>query len=208
MNFRKMITLIEMLALTGVMSVGFSTWVIVETSFPEIQIKVETENVFNTNEYLEIKNIILSDYNEDGFYDEFNYNSSVVPYAYLYADLYINLARWRELNYNASFTNLSFDININSSRFTMYVPNNLECYHTSSSFSESFLPENPTALKNGNVGWKDEFDISYSYVSDLSKIIINLKYKIVPGSVSTLINNLKQTNGYPVTLSAEMSGGN
>ena len=57
MNFRKMITLIEMLALTGVMSVGFSTWVIVETSFPEIQIQVETENVFNTNEYLEIKNL-------------------------------------------------------------------------------------------------------------------------------------------------------
>ena len=93
MNFRKMITLIEMLALTGVMSVGFSTWVIVETSFPEIQVKVETENVVNVDEYLKIKNVVFSDYNTNGFYTDFIYGDTTNNLTgYLEFDIEVDLS--------------------------------------------------------------------------------------------------------------------
>ena len=111
MNFRKMITLIEMLALTGVMSVGFSTWVIIETEFPYIQVQVETENVFNTNDYLEIKNIAFSDYNENGFYDDFTYVEDTTGnlIGYLEFEIEVDLSKCGIFN-----GNLKFDISVDS----------------------------------------------------------------------------------------------
>ena len=111
MNFRKMITLIEILALTGVMSVGFSTWVIIETEFPYIQVQVETENVFNTNDYLEIKNIAFSDYNENGFYDDFTYVEDTTGnlIGYLEFEIEVDLSKCGIFN-----GNLKFDISVDS----------------------------------------------------------------------------------------------
>lgn len=110
MNFKKMITLIEMLALTGVMSVGFSTWVIVETSFNEIDIKVDTENVFDTNHFLTISNITFSDYSDKGFYPEFIYTDSPVYIGYLEFDLIVDLSQC----YVSSNDSLMFYIDIDT----------------------------------------------------------------------------------------------
>ena len=104
MNFRKMITAIELLAVTGVMSVGFSTWVIVETSFPEIQVKVETENVVNVDEYLKIKNVIFSDYNTNGFYTDFVYGDTTDNLTgYLEFDIEVDLSMCTFISGNLEF---------------------------------------------------------------------------------------------------------
>ena len=137
MNFRKMITLIEMLALTGVMSVGFSTWVIVETSFPEIHVQVETEKVLNYNKYIKFKNIVFSDYDEFGFYNDFVYSddhntsgegagrslSSTISTTAI-----INLDECRKDNILSNISSLDFELTINYADFGIYkayIGNNL-----------------------------------------------------------------------------------
>ena len=121
MNFKKMITLIEMLALTGIMSVGFSTWVIVETNFPEIHVQVETENVFNTNEFLTIKNITFSDYDANGFYVDYIYSSDTSTRSktgYLEFDIIVNLSKCSMFEENLSFE-FSMSTNPNNSKFDL-----------------------------------------------------------------------------------------
>ena len=201
MNFKKMITLIEFLALTGVMSVGFSTWVIVQTKFPDFTIEAETENVYNMDDYLEIRNIMLSDYKDNGFYNEFDFNAAVVNYAYLYIDLYVDVNSWSNA-YSQTLPLLQFNISITSAKIASYVSKNLTCEHTSPNFSESF--SSTSAVKNGNM-WNDSFNITYSNVSSLSSFVINLKYKLEPNNVSSLITALKQ-DGAAVKVSASMGG--
>lgn len=151
MNFKKMITLIEFLALTGVMSVGFSTWVIVETNFPEIKLQVETENVFNTNEYLTIKNYAFSDIyyelNEDGsikksgFFKDFVYDVSVA-----------------ESNYVCQFV---AEVEVNLNVTTSFIKNNMYSFIFSlSCTSNNTAPTNFVAKSNNiDLVTTNSFDI-------------------------------------------------
>lgn len=120
MNFKKMITLIELLALTGVVSVGFSTWVIVETSFPEAHVQIETEKVVNTNLYLKIKNAVFSDYDSNGFFIDFIYSENTSTEGdnpgrsltgYLEFDIEVDLSQCSYLNGKFNF-DISIDTNV------------------------------------------------------------------------------------------------
>lgn len=206
MRFKKLVATIELLAITSVMSVGFSAWAVVTTNSSSNTATIEVENVINNNDFLEIKNILLSDYSDSGFYNEFNFDVAVVDYAYLYVDLSINIDKWKELSNDSTYTYLNFDINIQASAsITSYVKSNLSCEHTSPNTTEEF--SSTEAVLNTNE-WNDSFKLTYSNVSSLSSLSIYLKYKIVPSNVTYLINALKSSSGGTFTIQAEMKGVN
>ena len=74
MNFKKIATTIELLAITSVVSVGFSAWSIVETISPTVTATIETENIINSKDCLTINNMSFSDYDEKGFFKDFIYS--------------------------------------------------------------------------------------------------------------------------------------
>ena len=208
MNFRKMITLIEMLALTGVMSVGFSTWVIVETSFPEIQIQVETENVFNTNEYLEIKNIVLSDYNENGFYPDFIYTDAQdKTKAKLFVDYYVNLEKYRQLTGSTSLTSLDFSFTITPPSYMLvtdyeWISNVCTAKYT---FNDTTKETN---LTYNNKFWVDNLVIEYNSVSSLNNFVISAAYTLNVIDFTTLYNYTQNASfkGFSFSIVASMGG--
>lgn len=220
MNLKKMITLIEILALTGVMSVGFSTWVIVETNFPEIQIQVETENVFNTNEYLKIKNVVFSDYDSDGFYNDFIYvdDNSSNKTGYLEFEIEVDLSKC------AVFAGkLNFDISIDT--FQDFSTSNIFLNKCSSSFRDVSIytindANNTTAnINNSSISltpssgiMQDYFTITTSNVSN--ELTIYMKYGFTFSSMDDFINCTKdpfdstKIIGIPFHISISLGGGN
>ena len=98
MKFKKLFTLIEMLSLTGLISVGFSSWLIVETEFPSISGTIKAENVVN-NEFLKIRTMSFSDYDgtttTPGYYIDFVYNSNRSNTGYLEVVIDIDLKTFK-----------------------------------------------------------------------------------------------------------------
>ena len=229
MNFKKMITLIEMLALTGVISVGFSTWVIVETSFPEMQVKVETENVFNTNHYLSIKNITFSDYDEYGFYKDFIYsddhstngeNAGRSLTSYLEFDVEVYLSECSIFEGKLNF-NISIDTFQDFSTSNIFLNKCKSAYRDVSSYTitdtnNKTLNINDSKLEKKPLNGKldDNLTIETTNVSD--ELILHMKYEFTFSSINDFIDCTKdpfdttgQTIvGIPFHISISLSGGN
>ena len=222
MNFRKMITAIELLAVTGVMSVGFSTWVIVETTFPAIQVQIETENVVNLNEYLSIKNTVFSDYNEEGFYKDFIYGDTIST-GYLEFDIVIDLSKCAYI----SSSTLIFDISLNTNNTNSYdligdqntekVEKTLASYSINSSESTKIdenvpIDKTPYSITAGGVSvtkYKIDDTVTIKNISNRSDIMnVHLKYGFTLSSLEKLIaaNNLNQ--GIKFDISVVLKGGN
>ena len=209
MNFKKMITLIEMLALTGVMSVGFSTWVIVETSFPEMQVKVETENVFNTNDYLKIKNFSFSDYSDKGFYLDFIYTETPsTTQAQIFLDIEINLVEWRKLIDDSSFTKLNFDFTLipGSILMTWF---DITCKGTYI-YNNDILANTTLFYDSTNKCWDDSLTFNeYSSLSSVSTFTISAVFLLSINDFSKLYSNYISStsfNGFKFTFRASMGG--
>ena len=209
MNFKKMITLFELLALTGVMSVGFSTWVIVETQFRYITAPIETENVFNTNEFLIIKNASFSDYNEEGFYLDYLYEEEQTKeYAKIFFDIEVNLKKWRELVDDSSFSKLDFNLSLKPSSYLFTWISNT----CSSSYKYKLNGENKEINKESityiDKYWKDSFTIEYSSFKTSDSLFISADFKINIKNFGDLYNNTQQENfkGFSFDVTASMGG--
>ena len=210
MNLKKIATTIELLAVTSVISVGFSAWAIVETEFPTVTATIETENVINNKEYLTIKNIIFSDYkysataSERVFYPDFNYSVTSRTQAKLFAQIDVNLTRWKELVGTTTYTNLVFSLDVTISNVNSW----LGAPATSHKYSGSNTI-NSTPISSSN-GWSENFSVPYN--SSLSSMTIDLEYifTLSTSNTESLINFLNNKNGigFPVQILAEMSGGN
>lgn len=130
MKVKRLITLIETLAMTGLVSVGFSSWLIV--SDPKIvDGMVNVEEVYDNNDYLIIKNMHFSDYYYDintkkgGFYPDYTYTNDLTKLTstgILEFDIIIDLNKYRnelittpssvKLNLNLSYS-VHYDTNQN-----------------------------------------------------------------------------------------------
>lgn len=117
MKIKRLITLIETLALTGLVSVGFSSWLIIETNPAVISGRVNVEEVFNNNNYLSIKNLSFSDYCKDGFYDDYTFGTASNNNAgILEFDIIIDVKKYREeLKTNPSM--LKLDVLLTYSKY-------------------------------------------------------------------------------------------
>ena len=122
MRFRKMVATIELLSVTSVISVGFSSWTAFTLNPASVQGNIQTENVININEYLTIKDFIFSDYDSGGFFDDFKYgvysSDSTISVentvAYLEAYIEVDLDMYCDAIGidHTSAQNYSFDINL------------------------------------------------------------------------------------------------
>lgn len=211
MNFKKVAFTIELLALTSVMSVGFSAWAIVETTFPTVTATIETENVINNNEYLDIKDILFSDYkysdtaSERCFYPDFDWSVSSRTKAKLFATIDVNLAIWKELVGTTTYSNLVFSLDITTKNVKTWLgtPTASHSYNGSNSISST--------VTSTTSGWSENFSISYESIKTLSSISIGLIYTFTLTTTNTeyLINYLNNQKGagFSVQILAEMSGG-
>lgn len=95
MKIKKLITLIEMLSLTGLISVGFSSWLIVETELASLEGTIKAENVIDNNKYLEIKTMSFSDYDTSGFFIDFVYDSNRSMTGYLDVVIDVDLQEFK-----------------------------------------------------------------------------------------------------------------
>lgn len=102
MKVKKLITLIEILAMTGLVSVGFSSWLIIESNPAIIEGKVNVEEVFDNNDYITIKNMSFSDYyfnnGQGGFYPDYTYTNDLTKLTstgILEFDIIIDLNKYR-----------------------------------------------------------------------------------------------------------------
>ena len=91
MKIKKLITLIEMLSLTGLISVGFSSWLVIHTDFKTAGGTIIAEEVINYNDYIKVKNVTMSDASDTGFVLDSTIGNSTNK-GYLSADIEISLA--------------------------------------------------------------------------------------------------------------------
>lgn len=101
MNFKKLAVLIEMLSVTCLVSVGFSSWLVTSTSNYKVVGNVESYDIINSNDYIVISNMIISDYNESGFFTD-----------YIYSDGVSNICKFEydvTMNYNKYMTDIYGD---------------------------------------------------------------------------------------------------
>lgn len=113
MNFKKIATTIELLAITSVVSVGFSAWSIVETTFPTVTATIETENVIDNNTFITIKNMTFSD-----FYYELDENKNVTKYGFFQDNVFDT----SKLN-NTCILEVEVEVNLNMC--SDYITNNV-----------------------------------------------------------------------------------
>lgn len=95
MKIKRLITLIEMLSLTGLISVGFSSWLIVETELLSLEGTIKAENVIDNNDYLEIKTMSFSDYDSSGFFVDFVFDSNRSMTGYLDVVIDVDLQEFK-----------------------------------------------------------------------------------------------------------------
>ena len=103
MKIKRLITLIESLALTGLVSVGFSSWLIVGSNPSILTAGVNVEEVIDNNDYIGIKNTIFSDYNYSGnatngtggFYNDFVFSTEYSNTGVLEFDIEINFSKYK-----------------------------------------------------------------------------------------------------------------
>ena len=114
MKVKKLITLIETLAMTGLVSVGFSSWLIIETNPAILEGKVNVEDVFDNNDYVVIKNVSFSDWFggvDGGFYTDYIFSTTYSSTAVLEFDVVIDLNKYRtELKTTPSSASLDIQL--------------------------------------------------------------------------------------------------
>ena len=212
MKIKRLITLIESLAMTGLISVGFSSWLIVEQSIATIYANATVENVVNNNDYLEIKNMSFSDYDSKGFYIDFVYDSNRSMTGYLDVTVDVNLQNFRKFvastdkyKFNLSLITdsvypinqndiLFYDLMINESLIYTYTLVNAK---SSITYPSSGNPYNPSVLYVPNNTYAVN-DISFTQPSN--SLFSSITIENGSSSDTSLILNLK----YSFTLNTDI----
>lgn len=163
MDIKKILTTIELLATTGIFSVGFSSWAIICGSSLEKNIPVNAENVIDITPYIEVKNIVMSDYgtynNKRGFYTNFIYTEGTSNIAKVEYDIIFK--------YGEYFSN--FYSNISE------LPNSLDVV-TTLGFSDDMSNKYNIIEKSKTIS------------NDITTYNISNKYGVGYNSISTNIN--------------------
>ncbi len=109
MKIKKLLSLLEIFAVTSVVSVGFSTWTMVVTTAQTVEGNIQAEDVFDINECIEIKDMLFSDYNSAGFYQDFSPTAETTTTGILEFDVEVDLEKCSKLG---SFNSLDFDLDL------------------------------------------------------------------------------------------------
>lgn len=169
MKIKKLISLVEIFAMTGLVSVGFSSWLIVESNPISLSGNIVVEEVINYNEYITIKNMTFSDYDASGFYNDYVYStdtSTRLFTANLEADMIIDLTKCRNMGETLTFV-VELSQDISNISFNM--------------------------LSNSNVPITKKY--SYNYDGGTSSEILNVQYNaLFSNPIVTLTDETPFTN--------------
>lgn len=110
MEIKKMLTLIEILAVTSVVSVGFSTWTFVQNADPFVEnVNFGTEDVFHINSFFDVDKMEMFKFSSTGvFYDDsldFQGDIKVSFYIQMKDGLYDFLTDKNNLSLNLTLAN-------------------------------------------------------------------------------------------------------
>lgn len=169
MGFRKVALLTEIFALTAMSSVGFSSWLAIYSPSIQATGTVNVENITNQNDYMNINSMLFSEYNADGFYNDFVGGSETSKTATLYIELEVDLDKCQDVF--GSYTKLDFDFELTTE--TKYFNHNNETKY----FNLIIDADNRTLTYNYIIGTNkstlSEIDITYSNQKILNSININ-----------------------------------
>lgn len=116
MGFRKVALLTEIFALTAMSSVGFSSWLAIQTTPVSNEINVNVENIVNTDKYVTIDNMRFSELSTSGFVDDNIINGTASTIASLDFDITFDLNTYRTIDKNTiNNDTIGFDIELSSS---------------------------------------------------------------------------------------------
>lgn len=133
MKFKKVVMLIELLSVTCMVSVGFSSWLAISSPVVQIEGNIETYKIVNHNKYISVSNMSISDYDANGFYTDFIYSDGTSNICKVEFDLTMNYNQYMIDIYGRNTTNWSvknfdFDIDLGYSTELIY-DSNYEYYN-------------------------------------------------------------------------------
>ena len=199
-----MLTLFEILSLTTLVSVGFSSWVIVENTNQSVNAGVSVETVVNNNNYLSIKNVMFSEYvfvdgnsSSSGFYNNNSYtaveNVAILSYE-------VVLSSYQIL---ASTSNVIFDISLG---YSGTVSSALDIINKSSHSLK--INDNDVEISSMPNQEPITFTYSQSYTSN-STISLVCEHSFTFSSALNKYNFIKELaskQGLPLIITASVKG--
>lgn len=201
MKFRKVVSLIELLAVTSLFSVGFSSWYISDIT-NTIDGTIKVENFINADDYIDITNFTFSKLAKEGFVNDETIEGNV---GYLSLELTLDLATY---NRKIGFVNntLGFDLELNSDISLM--PFNLINYYDDTLSTSSYIIGSNDAVNIERELVKTEstlsyyFDITSNYLTTQPEMTLKINYAF---DVSSQITTSFEEDIYNVLDSKELS---
>lgn len=187
MGFRKVALLTEIFALTAMSSVGFSSWLAIYSPSIEATGIVNVENITNLNDYMNVNSMIFSEYNTEGFYEDFTSSAAVSKVATLVAEIEVDLNKCQDTF--GTFNYLSFGFELSSQ--TKYFNNNTEYFNpillsNSRTLTYDCIIGNTKSSNSSNVTYSNSIiytsilieNITIENITTARKMYIHLKYKL------------------------------
>ena len=178
MGVKKVITLIEILAVTSLVSVGFSSWIITDPNgSPTVTGTLEAENVINNNNYITVKDYIFPEYGEKGFYYDYTVGDS--KECVIKTEIEFNLSKFRSEVVNTD----SFNFQIDLVAVTKFLNDTLISKADTLNVSYDYTLT-PTAIKaSPSFSYTTSTDqvpstLSFSDLSGITQLTINLEYTL------------------------------
>lgn len=212
MGFRKVALLTEIFALTAMSSVGFSSWLAIYSPIISANGMVNVESISNQNDYMNINSMLFSEYNADGFYNDFVGGSEISKTATLYVEIEVDLDKCKDVF--GSYTKLNFDFELSclTTRIKLFaLANSVTMIYDYFIDNGSVTENNPSTLNDLN-GSTKESSISIACSTYTGSLFVHLYYKInltdeyeTFYSVVTATNPLEEIN---FDLKCYLEGGN
>lgn len=195
MRVKRVLTILELLATTGVVSVGFSSWAMITGNSINAQIEVLGDDLLDTDKYFLVKNIDMSDHaavnGYYGFYTNHIYTKVLSNVAIIEFDIIFDYTRFYS-NFYSNTSDLPSDINV-----TLNLSYISDCYDiigesvtdgitlsyglgfntkpTSMTDAQTISPS--TGLKGNYLLSDFDINISNSYKESDLKIYLSFKYQ-------------------------------
>lgn len=160
MKIKKILAMIEILAVTCLVSVGFSSWVVVNT-YPEYKdINVATEGVINVSDYISDIKMSFSEVAKEGFVNDYSLDSSSPNIGYLKAEYTFNLDLFKQSE-NFEGTSLLFETKLELSNSTY--PLNIISYFENNNTTITYTIDSNAAVTASKTVLESDDSVTFSY---------------------------------------------
>ena len=196
MKVKKLITLLEILSVTCMVSVGFSSWLI--TDSPKVQVKgdIETYDIVNHNKYVSVSNMSISDYNNDGFYTDYVFSDGATNVCKVEFDMTMNYNLYMKdlYGYDTSswkVNDFEFDVDLGYSK-------NLSYSNNAWSFFD-LIGRSSASSTTGSYGIDSTPSTSLSITHTRNISVNNTSYSITTYDAKPSCNNVFSISNIPIT---------